>query len=110
MNKHKKIYELTGICPALWVSPDGEDFGRVYWKDYKPHYPCEQLWERLPESVETYEKQTPLAYLTSYKGIVGYYKFAEVGEWFEFRQNDNLQEALLDMVLWAIENGHVKIK
>jgi hypothetical protein len=88
--KHEKIYELTGVEPKKWN-------GVV-----DPHYPCEQLWEMLPEVIETY-----YSFGINKKGL-GYLHDInpeDVLHWISFK---NLQEALLDMVLWAIENGHVK--
>jgi hypothetical protein len=87
MNKHEKIYELTGIEPLWWnddekLTPNKfvqEELLNTRWfkEVAKPHYPCEQLWGTLPEV---------------------------------FVSLKNLQEALLDMVLWAIEQGHIPKK
>jgi hypothetical protein len=113
MNKHEKIYELTGIEPDYWACGDnlfksyGSNGGRVPVEigDFKvtnPHYPCEQLWEMLPEVIETY-----YSFGINKKGL-GYLHDInpeDVLHWVSFK---NLQEALLDMVLWAIDYGHVK--
>jgi len=112
MNKHEKIYELTGIEQLWWnddekLTPNKfvqEELLNTRWfkEAAKPHYPCEQLWDMLPEVIETY-----YSFGINKKGL-GYLhdiNSEDVLHWVSFK---NLQEALLDMVLLAIEQNHIK--
>lgn len=120
--KMQKIYELTGIEPRYVESCDPKDpsCGNLYIYrkflaafeeealrqiEWSAHYPAEQLWEMLPE-IKDY-------CLRMNKSIIYYEHWAdsrhEVPDLIEFSIiNGDLLAALLDMVLWAIENGHIK--
>jgi len=100
--KHEKIYDLTGIDPLWWNDAQGLYKEKDSYVDNEPHYPCEQLWEMLPEVIETYYNfginKKGLGYLHAINS-------EDVLHWVSF---NNLHEALLDMVLWAIEQKVIK--
>jgi hypothetical protein len=130
MNKHEKIYELTGIEPDYWACGDnlfksyGSNGGRVPVEigDFKvtnPHYPCEQLWEMMPSEILPGSGTGYYLMINShtpggYGREIGYFIESDFGFATDLNTDlisfkiDNLQEALLDMVLWAIEQNHIK--
>ena len=121
LEKMAKIYRLTGIEPDSFVyefvimqdvKKDGWE-----WKDVKaqvlvkaedceptdkPYYSESKLWEMLPDVIETY-----YSFGINKKGL-GYLhdiKPEDVLHWVSFK---SLHEALTELVLWCIENGHIK--
>jgi hypothetical protein len=128
MSKHEKIYELTGVQPQLWYDPSNDTFSKTKTnlmvaklldnnKEFKynlefrcPHYPCEQLWGMV--DIKWEDKKSDTGYWRFKPGRIalGFNSYPNLGsnELISFRIDNNLQEALLDMVLWAIENGQVK--
>ena len=133
MTKQEKmnfIYKYTGIEPNFHVSEDEE--GQVFFVPNSncaelttycghcggfenliatnPHYPAEQLWEILPDDC----------------GWAYYIPHIEVGylAYIQIRKKDdevvdrihdveittNIADALLDMTVWCIQNGYVRLK
>jgi hypothetical protein len=99
-----KVYSFGKEKKVLMVAKlmkNNEEF-KYHLEFPCPHYPCEQLWGMLPEVIETY-----YSFGINKKGL-GYLhdiNSEDVLHWVSF---NNLQEALLDMVLWAIEQNHIK--
>jgi hypothetical protein len=113
IEKMQEIYRLTGIEPDMAYTQDitgcrdssWEDWGLIPWFDSaeNPYYTESKLWEMLPERIGMYK-------LTLNKEFI-FYEFHYSDEYdtkWPISTEDGLCEALLDMVLWAIHNGHIK--
>ena len=131
--KMQKIYEATGIEPRMWESTGeirliSKDHTNVclktYYKDeqiyeWVPHYPCEQLWEMLPDTVigdggdkEATPSEWRLVIERDHEAGVKYIQEAYGNTYdlivMDIGKDRNLHTALLDMVLWCIEEGYIK--
>ena len=130
--KHEYIYNKTGIEPRWWS--DGVTDGTNYMADIMhaveiyegfdhsfstPHYPAEQLWEMLPceIEIEDYKERFSTDFMEdrNFKLVHNKYFIAyEDTDWQLPRQyflkkikSSDLHTALIDMVLWCIENGYI---
>lgn len=113
-DKHNYIYEKTGIEPRLWRN---ETFCADVWYTHEesldlesgesfPCYPAEQLWYILPNVIRKHGGfKYELEIFDNRDGVTVWYCGNEV-----LHQVDNqcLHEALLDMVIWCIEQGYIK--
>jgi hypothetical protein len=115
LEKMQEIYRLTGIEPDKEVVTDvsckqssWEDEALINWSyaeddNGEAYYTESKLWEMLPERIGMYK-------LTLNKEFI-FYEFHYSDEYdtkWPISTEDGLCEALLDMVLWAIHNGHIK--
>jgi hypothetical protein len=112
--KHKEIYKLTGVEPRYWrgyvyvgiAQVDMEYFLTEYQDEVqepKPHYPCEQLWEMLRPLVD-------IVSWDMYFIVLQYRKNNQGGlKQIQFSVKD-LHTALLDCVLWCIEENYIPTK
>lgn len=114
-SKHQKIYELTGIEPKMWfgdvVKSENSTISNLFafnrsFVTGEPHYPCEQLWQMLPTDIDDGNY-----FLVCNKGALRYESWAdsrhEVPNLID-ADFENLQTALLDMILWCIDKGYIK--
>lgn len=107
--KMRKIYEATGIEPEWWCNPEYMNANMTLSRmdrDSKPYYPCKQLWDMLPRDIDDGNY-----FLECYKGRLVYKSWADSRhEVPDLKQIDfeDLHTALLDMTIWAIEEGYIK--
>lgn len=117
--KMQKIRDLTGLEPKWWYNDE-------YWninmtlerkEGSDPYYPCEQLWEMLPDTILS-NGDDEEADLSEWRLIIerdndqGVKYVQEMyGNTYdlvvsEFTGQD-LHTALLDIFLWCIKNGYI---
>ena len=114
--KHQKIYELTGIEPQYGYCEGDKNISQYYLVTPaygKPYYPAEQLWEMLPGTVNS--KPESYWHLGFNKerngnGAEAFYMLRPQIEMMVNIDRSDLLTALLDMVLFCIENGYIKGK
>lgn len=120
-DKHKYIYDKTGIEPKLWMYKywgDGLTLSDTKYRsesyDFQiAYYPESQLWDMLPTEIDTRSKlsgtdEPVMAFLVSRKKCLGYWLSSGFSMWYHNIEFTDLHTALLDMVLWCIEQGYIK--
>lgn len=117
--KHQKIFELTRIAPKYSCHRSGDlipyngniqmEWNEAFYKYYSPYYTESQLWEMIPSVDKVYTSLVDNLCVLRCRQLsqIGYQSIDNYGSYdihsaIEF---NNLHEALLDMVLWAIERG-----
>lgn len=122
--KMKKIYESTRVEPGMWCTGDTiyqmqdktfeqciADYTAYDMPAPSPHYPESQLWEMLPAVIDDFV-------LIAGKDLnlitLGYYwqrgNRISSDDSLTYLTAVDLHTALIDMVLWCIEEGYIKGK
>lgn len=119
LEKMKKIH-AAGFEPDLWFYTDVAKTAlyKQYKENYgfKPYFTESRLWELLPDEIFLSKKMPSKATgyydLTLIENVLGYSSKDHYGDYdyligFDIDKNTNLHTALIDMVLWCIENNYI---